>query len=208
MANENLIQNFLEIEKEKALLHNISFNAVEEEKVLYAQRVCSGFFESKWPLNSDNPYPCLTFATKKSVQLWLPIAVHETCHMDQYIEHSPYWMDTEQYALLDLWLEGKNVEHISTVIDNVILMEADCEKRTIEKIKQYNLPISVEYYAQRANSYLYFHHWMKQNKKWCDIAPYEISEIINSMPKEMTNVENYINPPSQNVINLFNLTQK
>lgn len=201
------IDRFLALEAQKAKDHHITFEPSADEKVLYANRLCSGFFESRWPLGSNNPTPYLTFGMGKPVDLWLPIAVHETSHMDQHIESSPYWMNPDDYALLDRWLEGRDVPQINAIIDQVILMEADCEIRTIEKIKQYQLPISTEYYAQRANAYLYFHHWMKENRQWCKKAPYEIKAILENMPTTIGTAESYLKPPEQSLIDLFRLTQ-
>lgn len=63
-------------------------------------------------------------------------------------------------------------------------VELDCEKRTIEKAKKYNLPVNIKEEIQKANSYILFYTFVKESRKWNTPgkAPYQIREVWSKMP--------------------------
>lgn len=203
------IENFVSEERKKGITSNVFFDLEYSEKVFYGNIKCNGFFESQYNYQGKNgPYLCV--AIKKSLNKWLPIFIHETCHMDQWLENSPLWLTSKDFALLDNWLEGKEypIKEIIEFIHKVILVEADCERRTIEKIKKYNLPIDTKYYAQRANAYLYYYQWLVANRLLYKTAPYEVPEIIGFMPEEIKSDDEYLKPLSTGMMKLFNKCQQ
>lgn len=199
-----IIKKFIETEKTKAMNAGVIFDLARKNKVHYGNIICNGFFESIYTYN-EKVVPYLATAIGKPLEQWLPIFIHETCHMDQWIENSPLWLTSNDYIVLDNWLSGISYpeDQIKTFIDKVIMLESDCEKRTIEKIKQFRLPIDTNYYAQRANAYLYFYQWVLKNRKWCKTAPYEIEDIINEMPIIMKENEQYLYPLNEKLMVLF-----
>ncbi len=108
-----------------------------------------------------------------SVPEWLGTYVHESCHMDQWLENSEVWVDSleDDYALQDRFFSGESVpkDDIINAIGNIAVLEADCEIRSIEKIRKYNLPINQDTYTQLANGYLFFHTAMLYYRDWYKI---------------------------------------
>jgi len=133
----------------------------------------------------------LTIATGGDRDTWLQVFLHETCHLDQAQEH-PTWFDSiDQYiSALDNWLEHKetpcpiNWENVSKIVE----LEHDCEKRAIEKIKLFGLPISTEEYAQKANAYLKSYIHTLKNREW-ESTPYTNPKKWTAMPKKLMPME-------------------
>lgn len=203
---QHIVVLFMETEKQKAISNGIAFIMSDTERVDYFGRKVNGYFEAEMPMN-DNFGPCMATAIGKPLDQWLQTFAHETSHMDQYLEKSPVWMSTQEYSICDKWLAGESFtqEEIQETIFKIILLEADCEKRTMEKIKKHNLPIILEVYAKRANAYLLFHHWMLDNKLWYNKAPYEIEAITKEMDSELHDLNYYLQRPSQKTMDLFEL---
>lgn len=202
--NEN-IENLIVNEKLKAEKADVIFDLNNNDKVYYKSIKCNGFFESKYQIENEfKPY--LAVAVKKPLEQWLPIFVHESCHMDQWLEKSSLWLDADDFKLLDSWLSGTLYprEVITNFIYKVIQLDADCERRTIDKIKKYDLPIDVSWYATRANAYLYYYQWLLVSRKWYKTAPYEIEEILNLMPKVIKEDSEYLKSLSTEMLVLFN----
>ena len=59
-------------------------NKIRVELLVNPYAECSGQF-------SDEPDSCLTVFIKGSIDEWLPIFVHETCHKDQFLEKADVW---------------------------------------------------------------------------------------------------------------------
>ncbi len=200
-----LIQDFISVEKTKALDNNILFILEDTPRVRYSERLCNGFFEPELKIENNKKIKVLATAIGKPLEEWLPIFVHESSHMDQFLENSQYWIPSSECDLIDEWLSGKKVpkNDIENLIKKIIMVEADCEIRSLKKIQEFNLPIKNEDYCRNANSYLLFHHWMADNKEWYTTAPYEIPEIFSKMPSTLGSVESYLQRPEQSIIDLF-----
>lgn len=149
----------------------------------------------------------LAVAIGKSLELWLPVLVHESSHLDQLLEKSNYWYDSyvpgtifETVDIIMLWVEGK-IELSDTQLNNYIKfsrnVELDCERRTVEKIKKFNLPIDITDYIQKANSYIFFYTAMKKTKAWYipGKEPYRIKEVWSLCPTEFLADGEYENIP-------------
>lgn len=123
---------------------------------------CAGTFDEKML------YAC----TKR--EDWLGILVHESCHMDQFLEKSKLWfthndiMPDGEHA--NVWEPEHRKRHpviYKRAFTNITKLEIDCDNRAIYKIKQYKLDktgdIDLKGYIQQANcyhaSYYYFHKW-------------------------------------------------
>lgn len=146
---------------------------------------CAGYFVSYGR-------PTLAVATGKPLKDWIMVLVHESSHMDQWLEGSKAWTNNfvdgkESVDYIDEWLSGKEMteEEIDDLISRSIDVERDCEMRTIEKVKEYNLPVNVDEEIQKANSYILFYRMLKITRKWNKPgkAPYQIKEVWSQMPK-------------------------
>lgn len=115
--------------------------------------------------------------------------VHESSHMDQFLENCEEWSDYLGLELTELWLSGNPVprQSLQQEIESSINLELDCEKRTVKKIIKYKLDtiIDVTRYIQMSNAYIFFYLWMKARRRWykIDKEPYKISDIVSEMPK-------------------------
>ena len=129
----------------------------------------------------------LAVATNMSLAKWLGIFVHESCHLDQWAENSRYWnLDLEKsYKIFDKYIAGSEQKNIESAIDNIVMMEADCERRAYRKIEEYGLPLCLDRYARQANSYLYGHKAMLHYKSWYKRNMPKMNYVHRFMPTEI-----------------------
>lgn len=137
----------------------------------------------------DGDTRTLACAVGKDIEYWLTILIHESSHMDQFLESDPTWINNIGLIQTDLWLSGDDevdMDVIENEIRTGIDVEVDCEKRSVEKIKKWNLDtvINVEEYIQKSNAYILFYRWMHKVRSWYSIGkePYNIKEIVSQMP--------------------------
>lgn len=181
------IKQLIEDTKKKAIDNGVEVLISQEKTVPYITgddfRV-SGYFV-------DYGTPKLAVAIGKPLKDWVMILAHEGSHMDQWIEKSPYWTNNfvngrESVEYIDEWCAGKEFsdEEIDDFIKRSIGVEWDCEKRTIEKAKKYNLPVNIKEEIQKANSYIWFYTFVKETRKWNNPgqAPYQIKEVWSRVP--------------------------
>lgn len=104
----------------------------------------------------------------KKCSYWLATLVHESSHMDQWIENSEIWNNDEKHgtAVLQDWLNGKDVKNIGKAINNIINLELDCERRALKKINEYDLPINTSTYIQHANDNILHYRWIQKTRRW------------------------------------------
>ena len=59
-------------------------------------------------------------------------------------------------------------------------LELDNEKRSVQLIKDFNLPINIEKYTRCANAYVLFYNWMLTSRKWCKPGntPYSNKAVV------------------------------
>lgn len=123
-----------------------------------------GYFQSEGPL--------LVVGTGgKSIKSWVATLVHESCHMDQFIEDQFLWTKCAPgYEVFFDWLWDEDYVVKENVlyeaVQDIIRLELDCERRSIKKIREYNLPIDIPQYIRGANVYLYSYLYMLQVRKW------------------------------------------
>lgn len=137
----------------------------------------------------DENIRTLACAAGKSFEQWLTILIHESCHMDQFLENILEWTQNPGLEQTDRWLNGEDVD--PKVLDAEILgsmaVEIDCEKRATKKIKQWGFDnfIDVDEYIQKSNAYILFYLWMRENRRWYQIGkePYNMRQIVSMMPK-------------------------
>lgn len=177
----------LEDTRVKCEKHGVKFVTTDTEHVQYpvGSVPVSGYF-------IDYGKPELGVAIGRPVEIWSATLAHESSHMDQWLEKSKYWIgnyinDKEAVDYLDEWIAGTEYtpEEIDTYVNAAIGVEWDCERRTVEKIKEYNLPLDPIEETQKANSYILFYTMLKETRKWNKPgkAPYLIKEVWSQMPK-------------------------
>ena len=147
----------------------------------------------------DGDSKIMAVATKKKVINWIQILIHESCHLDQFIENTKEWNDCtirkvhDAYSLLDLWLNHGiefTEKQLKNIIRKIIICERDCDTRAITKIKQYGLQdiINIDLYTQQANAYHLSYCIVARIRKWNKplLAPYMLSKITKKFSKRMS----------------------
>lgn len=176
------IQTFIYSLKRKAKALGICLVLDSENKSvsLEGDLPASGFFDAK------RKKGVLGVGTCKPINEWLPVLVHESCHMDQWEQNEPLWKKSEnqKYNIFGDWLIGKrcNKEQAYKCINVLKELELDCEKRAVEKIKCYKLPLSIKEYIQKANVYIFFYNRLKKTRKWNvdDLYNNEVLSVIKN----------------------------
>lgn len=156
------IQRFIRSIKYKAKKLKINLQLTNDKFLISSNNsILSGFFQTRY---NNNP-GVLATATYKSINNWLSVLIHESCHMDQWSEKSDVWRkyiieDTDLYYK---WINNKRVNRnkIYKILDICRELELDCEQRAVIKIKKYKLPINVEEYIRKANCCLFFYSYLK-----------------------------------------------
>ena len=177
------VKAFIEDLKIYTKENNIKLVLSPEKGVKFSEGgiLCNGYF--------DDITSTLACALGKDVSQWLVILLHESCHMDQWVEKVPEWTENAGMDNIEKWLNGDdsvNMKNIDNEIRTSIIVEVDCEKRTVEKIKKYGLDsiINIDEYIKKSNAYVLFYLWMRKNRKWYEIGkePYNITDVVSVMP--------------------------
>ena len=150
---------------------------------------CSGYF--------DGDEKVLVVACGKPVEKWMEILVHEFSHMEQW-KSDDRWSTWDNAALkLWSWMDNSaimNKKQLSNVLDDMIELELDCEKKSVELIRKWDLPLNIPQYIQKANIYLYSYALMAHLKHFpTDV--YRDENLLKLVPT--TFLRSYIKPPKQ-----------
>lgn len=105
---------------------------------------------------------------------WLEILVHEFNHFVQFINNEEKYVllnQGESNFLIELWewLDGDielNTKRKNLLFKTVQEMELDCERKSVEMIKKFDLPIDIEEYTSIANIYIFYYTYAKKNRCW------------------------------------------
>lgn len=155
----------------------------------------SGYFDAK----SNEQKGILGVGTKRPISEWLPVLVHESCHMDQWNEGLPIWKKSEnmKYNMFDDWLMNKrcNKKDAYYCIDILRDIEIDCEKRSVEKIIKYDLPIDLKEYIRKANAYIFGYNWMKKSRKWINSEALYNNDVLSVIDTDW--YEDYTETPKK-----------
>jgi len=118
----------------------------------------------------------LLCCTKAPFKHWFGTFVHESSHMDQFLENSKAWRRLERKGpgtldacdMFFAWLEGDKLESdtLKWATERTRDMELDCEKRTVQKIKDWGLSLDIEDYIRSANSYVLFYNFVRKHRVW------------------------------------------
>jgi hypothetical protein len=118
---------------------------------------------------------------------WFPIFIHEYCHFKQWKEKkftNKEWINT--FTKLYKWIDsGEELDKKEQVLyaRRARRAELDCEKRAVEEIKKYNLPINIDKYIQTANAYVFSYNFLVEgNKKLYGTGFNE--NVTDTMPKK------------------------
>lgn len=155
----------------------------------------------------DETTKSLVVACAMKAKIWMPTLVHESCHLDQYLEDRKKWDEFNHYiSNLWEWLAGRkmlNSLQVRHVKRKAIEFEYDCEKRSLIKIKDFKLDINVSDYCKRANNCLYAYHLIERYKIYPNgvdskqiyqhAKSYLLKDISNTTEKHKIAVNNFYN---------------
>lgn len=203
LAGKSYPKEFISIFKdieEKSKSKGIEIKISPDSHVSYDDFVtCNGYFEAQ-------PNPTLAVATGKPLHQWLPVLLHESSHMDQYIENCKEWQDctlpdgSDAVVKFFEWVEDNSAYDKKDVVEwaqIAINVELDCEKRTVDKIVRYGLEetLNVQDYIQQANSYIYFYTRVLEIGKFYSPGkePYNNPDVWKTAPTHF--MEDYTDIP-------------
>jgi len=124
----------------------------------------------------ENNKPIIKVSIHSSNEDWLETLIHEYCHAQQAFDGDPTWKRFENNP--EIWdAFSHNCDQIKrqNFIKIVIALEIDCERRAINMIKKYGLPVDIDKYIQVANLTLY---------KWVFLAKYGVWPKLNKAEQE------------------------
>lgn len=177
--------------------NDVYFDLSDKPMIAYpgSKNLVSGYFLG----NESGMKAMLCVGAQKPVSEWMTILLHESCHMDQWLEGAEVWKlgfkdGKDVYDVLQDWLDGKREFtdfQRQEVIYRCLSIELDCERRTVEKIKRSGMEWYVREYIRKANAYLWSYHMIKTKRRWYSIPPYEVPEILELMPEKLLEISDY-----------------
>lgn len=175
------VKQFLNDLINQCLKHNVTLRLENKHQIAYGKGIKVGGYFSE---NEGNLI--IAIGTKNVLNNWLETLVHESCHLDQYLEIKNFKNALIHFNNIDLWLSGKRFkkEDIKKSFKVVKKYELDCELRTIEKIEKYKLPINLDVYKQGVNVHIHFYNWLEINKKWPKNSIY-CEDLLNLFPTKV-----------------------
>lgn len=188
---EIIIKTFIECAKEEMEESGVKVLLFDEPLIEYTPgNFCSGYFED----DDENDRVTFACATARPQEAWFHVFVHEFCHFQQWRDRRDWWdgLKFDGYEGLELAIEAWNGEREASLTEIIqwcmasAEAEIDCERRVLEKIGKYKLPIDPKMYAKKANSYVAYYYAMPELRGWCNgERPYEVKEIMDMMPDHM-----------------------
>jgi len=178
--NEAQFFKDLEIKAAKA---NVTLNFPKKSITKLDGYECYGYFWGE----DDQTKGELVVVKEISKEKFFEVLVHESCHMDQWIENCDVWKNynAECAEKISLWARGKidlRKSESNKYMTDFIQMELDCEKRTIKKTKKYKLPIDTKKYIQKVNAFLLFYPAVvAKHKIKKSYSPDQEEEIVCNM---------------------------
>lgn len=168
--------------------HDCGVKLLNKRRVDLGGLGCSGYF--------CETEPELVVACAKQPIEWVKILVHETCHRDQWVEQAKVWRKKingeDPLTMLEEWIAGEielRGPKLSAVLTASALLELDCEMRSVEKIKEFELPVDLWEYRKKANAYVWFYQAMRYSRRWWakGKSPYAVEAVWKAMPNDFDN---------------------
>lgn len=187
--------------KARAKENEVKIIIEDSKHILSHGSKISGYFTEE----DDCGNPVLKIAGQ--IKDFYRVLIHESCHMDQWIEKDSTWIDPiyDEYNIgidtfLDMWIKGVfelNQEQLLKYINYIKHVELNCEMRSVQKMEKYQLPLDKENYTQRSNAYIFWHNMIMLERSWYKIDKrlYNIESIWSVMPKKFLEVSEYDKMP-------------
>lgn len=165
--------------------HHIKLKAISTQSIkLGRSGACTGYF--------SKTSKQIVIATGGRFSNWGSILVHESCHLDQYLDNRIKFNQSDCLDLLETTYKSKNHPKYLEYLTKIVNLERDCELRSIKKMKFYKLPFNIIRYIQGANAYLLNYTTSSIFKVK---TPYTNKQICTLMPKKIMPLKWLLNPP-------------
>lgn len=200
--NDENINKFISDLTEKCNHYGIELYIGSKKRVNCGGVYTSGYF--------DGEDKKLAVAGGLDAVSFISILAHESCHLEQWILNNKAWKDynklSNEYDFMDI-VKGLTPVDPYSYCKTMAKLEWDCEKRTIQMIKKYNLPIDINIYSQKANAYVYFWLLLPELKTWYSSsksgkAPYGNKKILKQCSTKFEPNFNKISIPTK-LVNTF-----
>lgn len=169
------LKPFLSYFSQKATKHNINIEIRPNKYLYFDGGRCAGY--------CDGP----NVVVARNIPLFIETLTHECCHCDQFIEKIPLWENCDDSIWNDLILRRVDVGSWKSVLDT-ILLERDCELRSIEYGREFNL-FGVKEYARRTNCYLFYYHYVFLKGRWVNSNTIYKPKILERMPDKVVSID-------------------
>jgi hypothetical protein len=121
-----------------------------------------------------------------SSNYWIGVLAHEYCHFVQCSKNLKIWNNfQEKMALLknqENIFKGKSLirkQKRKKIADAIIRLELDCDKRAVEIIKKYSLPVDTKEYISKANIILYKYLFWSEYGIWPNLKDKKTGNTID-----------------------------
>lgn len=169
-------RQFVKHVREQCKLYGVKLTLKKSQYLILSDNArCSGYFDEE----------AKELVVAGNHPEYLSILVHEFAHLTQWVDNCEPWRKLgDSLEKIHDWLGGKEVKGIKRALAKARNLELDNEKRSVKIIKEWNLPIDIKLYTQKANAYVQFYNWMYYTRRWCTVknSPYRNKKIYTNMP--------------------------
>lgn len=200
------IRDFIKYVRQVCDMHDVELYLGQGSRIIYpdddgSSRTCNNAMGMGCFIEYDETSARkgkLMIATKRARWQWLGTLAHELSHVMQWLECEPTYMagdmpEGDASMIVDDWLAFKkdfDKRTLKKAIQITIDCELDNEKRTVRMLRKFKLPVVEKRYIQAANSYLFFHQVVFENRTWYNKQMFS-SEVIKHMPDHFLPDESY-----------------
>ena len=128
---------------------------------------------------------------------YLGTICHEYSHFKQRHTGKLGTKEWQRFESLDITMEDIQIKRISKEKlkefgSAIIALEWDAEKRAIQLIKKFKLPILLNEYVQEANVTLWRYVFLYNRQIWVHLKNKDYDQVLMSMPVKLINKNNLI----------------
>lgn len=125
---------------------------------------------------------------------YLGTIAHEFSHSSQASEQTKEWEDYESLELTmeDIQIKKKLPPTLHKFRRTVIALEWDAERRAIELIKKFRLPLDLNHYIQEANLVLYKYVYLCHRHTFPTLKYKDQEQIMRGLPTYLLDKEMFV----------------
>lgn len=175
------VQEFFKKLDKRCQKHQILFK-ISGGRALNAGGRCGGYFDS------ENRTLAVAIGGKNSLGNIISLVEHEASHcFGQFLNPRSIWHKKgiiSKHSRFAYYLAGERIYQPKECAMASILLELDCERKTLRKLKKWQKYVNLKTATLRANSYLLSHWHMLETRKWPVNTPYD-RKILKHCPESL-----------------------